>query len=145
MGAQETILRACQHPHRPCEVNMGRGEVIHTCADCYNASVDARRRERKNQLAVFWNDFRAKQEKAMREANAHVGQRVSYFCPSMLGGFFGGLTLTGRIVLNRNLVAIVKLDRPYNGQKSCQWHNGWKEVQSICGTFDLLTQERIEQ
>lgn len=130
MNAQETILRACSHERKPCEVNMGHGEILHTCADCYNASVDARRQERKHQLSVHWNKYRAEQEKAMRAADAHVGQRVSYFCPSMLGAYFGGITVTGRIVLNRNQIAIVKLDRPYDGKTSTAWHNGWKEVRA---------------
>lgn len=128
MSAQDTILRACQHERKPCEVNMGKGEVIFTCSDCYNASVYARRAERKLQLSEHWQGYSREQREAMREVGAEVGQLVTCFLPSMLGGYFGGITLTGRIVLNRNGVAIVKLDRPYNGAHSTTWHKGWKEV-----------------
>lgn len=109
---------------------MGRGEVLPVCSDCYNASVYARRAERKTQLAEHWRVFADKQKQSMRECGAQVGQRVTSFYPSMLGPYFGGLTLTGRIALNRNGIAIVKLDRPYNGQHSAAWHNGWKEVRA---------------
>ena len=131
MSAQSAILRACSHDPKPCEVNMGKGEILFTCAECYNASVYARRAERKTQLAEFWGKHAAEQAAAMRDAVATVGQRVQYFCPSMLGAYFGGITLTGRIVKNRNGVAIVKLDRPYNGQLSAAWHNGWKQVKEF--------------
>lgn len=56
MDAQTTILRACGHPTHPsrvCEVDMGKGERLRVCADCYNASVAARRAERKAYLATL--------------------------------------------------------------------------------------------
>ena len=109
---------------------MGKGEILFTCANCYNASVYARRAERKLQLSEHWQGYSREQREAMREVGAVPGQRVTCFLPSMLGGYFGGITLAGRIVLNRNGVAIVKLDRPYNGAHSAAWHKGWKEVQS---------------
>jgi hypothetical protein len=128
MTAQDTILRACSHSPKPCEVNMLDGTTLAVCGECWNQSVYARRAERKTQLAEHWSKFAGEQEAAMRDAGASIGQRVQYFCPSMLGAYFGGLTLTGRIARNRNGVAIVKLDRPYNGQHSAAWHKGWKTI-----------------
>jgi hypothetical protein len=78
MNAQDTILRACQHERKPCEVNMGNGEVIFTCGDCYNASVYARRAERKVQLAEHWNAYRCAQQEAMREAGADRDEGGGY-------------------------------------------------------------------
>lgn len=60
----------------------------------------------------------------MAEAGAFIGQRVQYFCRSMLG--FGGLLVTGQIVSNRNGVAVVKLDRAYDGKKQTEWNKGWR-------------------
>lgn len=51
MDTQETILRGCTHKaHSPCEVDMGAGETLAVCVDCWNAGVAARRAERKAQL-----------------------------------------------------------------------------------------------
>src|SRR5258708_31916024 len=128
MSAQDTILRACSHDRKPCEVNMGNGEVLNTCADCYNASVYARRAERKVQLAEHWTKYREEQADAMREAGAFVGQRVSYFCRSMLG--LGGITITGQIRANRNGIVVVRLDQIVDGKREASWNKGWHGVTS---------------
>jgi hypothetical protein len=128
MNAQDTILRACQHERKPCEVNMGNGEVVFTCGDCYNASVYARRAERKVQLAKHWDAYRCAQQEAMREAGASIGQRVSYFCPSMLG--LGGVTVTGQIRANRNGIAVIRLDQIVDGKREASWNKGWKEIRA---------------
>lgn len=83
MATQTEILRACNHERKPCEVNMGHGEILNVCAECWNQSVDARRRNRKAQLAEHWQEYRAKQIEAMKAAGAAVGDRVQYFAPSM--------------------------------------------------------------
>jgi len=107
---------------------MGRGEKLRVCVECYNASVYARRSERKTQLATYWSEYRMKQAEAMREVGAFAGQRVQYFCRSMLG--FCGVLITGRIRINRNGVAVVRLDRIVDGHKETEWSKAWKEVQS---------------
>lgn len=53
---QNIILRSCQHEHRPCEVNMGRGETIFICTACWNRGYYARKAARKAQLACRTND-----------------------------------------------------------------------------------------
>lgn len=105
---------------------MGHGEKLTVCADCWNESVDARRAARKAQLSEHWEAYRVKQAGAMESAGAEVGQRVEYFAASMLGGYFGGITIRGTIVLNRNRIAVVKLDNPGHGPKYTAWHKGWK-------------------
>lgn len=126
---QITILRACNHSHRPCEVNLGtnrKPEVIHVCSDCWNASVYAQRDERKAQLADHWAKVREAQAQAMQAAGQHVGQRVSYFCLSMLG--IGGYVVTGTIKRNRNGIAVIKFDCPQSGKTSTEWARGWKVI-----------------
>jgi hypothetical protein len=124
--AQDTILRACSHSHKPCDVNMGRGEILPVCAECWNQSVYARRTNRKAQLADHWRQYREEQSCAMREAGAVIGQRVSYFCRSMLG--FGGMTVTGRIAVNRNGIAVIRLDRIVDGKRQAAWSKGWRPI-----------------
>jgi hypothetical protein len=48
---QEQVLRACNHAEKTCEVSFRRGETFHVCGDCWNASVKARREDRKAELA----------------------------------------------------------------------------------------------
>ncbi len=86
----------------------------------------ARRDERKAQLADHWKQYREAQAVAMAQAGQQIGQRVSYFCASMLG--IGGYLVTGTIKRNRNGVAIIKLDRPENGKTSTEWCKGWKVI-----------------
>jgi len=125
--AQETILRACQHPHSgQLNVNMGRGEMLSACVDCWNSSVTARREERKAQLAEHWRKYAEEQRQAMESVGAKVGQRVQYFCRSMLG--FGGVTVNGVIALNRNGVPVIKLDQVVDGKKQAAWNKGWRAV-----------------
>jgi len=126
MTAQDTILRACAHAPQSCEVNMGKGEIIRACSECWNQSVYARRAERKRELAAHWNEYRTRQTEAMREAGATFGQRVSYFCRSMLG--FGGVLVTGTIVANRNGIAVVRLDRIVDGHKQTEWTKAWRPM-----------------
>ncbi len=129
MPTQDEILRACDHSDRQrAETNMGRGEILKVCADCWNASVYARRQDRKLQLATHWQEYRTKQAEAMKAAGAEVGQRVQYFCPSMLGAFFGGITVKGIIRVNRNGVAYVQLDQASNGTRATEWNKGWKQA-----------------
>jgi hypothetical protein len=129
MPTQDEILRACDHSDRQrAETNMGHGEIIPVCCDCWNASVQARRRDRKIQLAEYWAEHRTKQAEVMRKAGAEVGQRVQYFAPSMLGGFFGGITYKGTIRRNRNGVAYVQLDQASNGKRSTVWHVAWRPI-----------------
>lgn len=103
---------------------MGRGEVLNVCTDCWNASVDARRRDRKQELAEHWRKESAAQSEAMAAAGAQIGQRVSYFCRSMLG--LGGYTVSGTITRNRNGLAVVRLDRLYEGKRFTQWTKEWR-------------------
>jgi hypothetical protein len=125
MNTQETILRNCQHTDRQrSDVDMGHGERLPVCCECWNASVAARRADRKAQLAEHWREYREAQTKAMAEVGAQCGQRVTYFCRSMLG--FGGFSVTGTIVRNRNGVAVVKLDRKYDGKTTTEWNKGWR-------------------
>lgn len=127
MNAQTAILRACQHPtSNPCEVNMGKGERLNVCSDCWNAGYRARKAERKQQLAEHWTQYRAEQACAMSEAGAKVGQRVQYFAASMLG--LGGILITGQIVTNRNGVAVIRLDSKYDGKRFTAWSKAWKEA-----------------
>jgi hypothetical protein len=129
MDAQETILRACQHPtSNPCEVNMGRGERLNVCADCWNAGYRARKAARKAQLADHWTKYREEQVCAMSEVSAQIGQRVQYFAASMLG--LGGFLITGQIVTNRNGIAVIRLDSKFDGKRYTAWHRAWKEAQS---------------
>lgn len=126
-NAQEAILRECAHREASrSEVDMGHGERLPVCVDCWNRSVQARKAGRKASLMKYWAEYAAAQSRAMAEVGASVGQRVERFFPSMLGEFFGGLTLHGRIIRNRNGVAIVKLDSPYNGKTTCSWSVGWR-------------------
>ena len=54
MDAQETILRNCQHEERYRSlVDMGHGERLLVCCECWNAGVAARRAVRKAQLAAM--------------------------------------------------------------------------------------------
>ena len=127
MTAQEATLRACNHSPRPCEVNLGtnrKPEILHVCSDCWNASVVARRTERKAQLAEHWDAYRKAQAEAMQQVGQKVGDTVSYFCACMLG--IGGYVVTGTIKLNRNRIAVIKFDRPQNGKHSTEWAKGWK-------------------
>jgi hypothetical protein len=126
--AQDQILRTCNHERKPCDVNMGHGEVIKVCADCWNESVYARRRDRKTQLAEHWREYREKQAIALQSAGVAVGDRVQYFAPSMLGPAFGGIMFLGTIRRNRNGVAYVQLDRPSDGKRSTAWTHGWKKT-----------------
>jgi hypothetical protein len=122
---QDDILRACQHTDRQTsEVKMTADEVIQVCTECWNASVAARRAARKVQLSDHWAKYRTEQAIAMREAGAEIGQRVSYFCRSMLG--FGGYSVLGTIVANRNRIAVVKLDHVQDGKTQTEWNKGWK-------------------
>ena len=131
MTAQETILRACRHDTRiGADTDMGNGEIIRVCVDCWNASVQARRAARKVQLSNHWGEYRVKQAAEMRKVGAEIGQRVFYFAPSMLGAFFGGCTYHGRITRNRNDIAVVRLDAPSGGHRFTAWHVGWRAVQS---------------
>jgi hypothetical protein len=126
---QDEILRACHHADRQTsEVQMGHGEILMVCCQCWNASVAARRSARKQQLADHWKAYSKKQAVAMREADADVGQRVQYFAASMLGPRFGGLLVTGTIRLNRNGVAIIRLDHAHNGKHSTEWNKAWKQA-----------------
>lgn len=128
MNAQETILRNCQHTDRQrSDVDMGHGERLPVCCHCWNASVQARRADRKKQLAEYWSKYSEKQEKAMAEVGAKCGQRVAYFCRSMLG--LGGFSVTGTLVRNRNGVVVVKLDRKYDGKTQTEWNKGWRVMQ----------------
>jgi len=129
MTAQDAILRACHHDTgNPCELDMGHGEKLNVCANCWNASVYARLEERKKQLAEHWRKYVWEQKKAMDEVGAFVGQRVQYFCRSMLG--LGGITITGRIVTNRNGVGVVRMDQIVDGKREAAWNKAWREVQS---------------
>jgi len=107
---------------------MGAGETLAVCVDCWNSSVYARRAARKSQLADHWKQFRNEQATEMLAAGASIGDRVSYFAPSMLGAAFGGLLITGQIVANRNGVAVVKLDRQHDGKTQTAWNKGWKHA-----------------
>lgn len=82
MTIQQTILRACNHAKRPCEVNLGtnrRPEVIFVCSDCWNRSVYAQRDERKAQLAGHWRRYREAQAEAMKNAGAGCGRQSFLF------------------------------------------------------------------
>lgn len=128
MDAQEKILRDCAHTGRQsAEVDMRTGERLMVCCECWNASVAARRADRKAQLAEHWRKYREEQRQAMAEVGAAPGQRVHYFCRSML--LLGGIDVTGTIVLNRNSVAVVKLDRKYDGKNQTEWNKGWRPTQ----------------
>jgi hypothetical protein len=128
MDAQEIILRNCQHTDRQrSDVDMGQGERLLVCCDCWNAGVTARRADRKAQLAEHWRNYREAQTKAMAEVGARPGQHVHYFCRSML--LLGGIDVTGTIALNRNGVAVVKLDRKYDGKTQTTWNKGWRPIQ----------------
>jgi hypothetical protein len=106
---------------------MGKGEKIFVCGDCWNASVYARRADRKRQLAEHWRAYAQGQQEAMSYAGAFIGQRVGYFCRSMLG--LGGFTVFGTIIANRNGVAVVRLDQKWDGKRQTEWNKGWKEIQ----------------
>lgn len=48
----ERILRDCCHDRgRDCEVDMGHGETLYVCCECWNRHVYARQEARKAQLA----------------------------------------------------------------------------------------------
>lgn len=129
MTTQQAILRACNHSHQPCEVNLGtnrKPEVINVCSECWNKSVYAARDERKAQLAEHWKKYREVQAAEMQAAGQREGDRVSYFCASLLG--IGGYVVTGVIKLNRNRIAIIKFDCPQNGKTSTEWAKGWKVI-----------------
>lgn len=126
MTIQETILRACNHLPADCEVNMGKREILHVCSECWNRSVTARLSERKQQLAAHWTQYATEQQAAMKAAGAEVGQRVSYFCASLLG--FGGFVVTGTITLNRNRIAVIRLDQKYQGRRFVEWSKGWRAL-----------------
>lgn len=139
MTTQQTILRSCSHASRPCEVNMGRGEVITVCSDCWNRSVYAARDERKAQLAAHWNTVREAQDTALLSAGQKIGDRVSYFCASMLG--IGGYIVTGTIKRNRNGIAVIRFDHPQQGKHSTEWCKGWKVMQPYYGPRSVATRE----
>lgn len=125
MTAQDRILRACNHPDGPrSEVDMGKGEIIMVCLDCWNRSVTARKAERKAQLADHWQQIAREQATEMQKAGATIGQRVSYFAPAMIG--LGGMLITGTIKLNRNGVAVVRMDSKCNGRRETEWTKAWK-------------------
>lgn len=92
----------------------------------------AARDERKAQLADHWKKYREVQAAAMQQAGHKAGDKVSYFCMSLLG--IGGYRVTGTIKLNRNNIAIIKFDHPQNGKHSTEWAKGWK----------VIAQERTE-
>jgi hypothetical protein len=127
MTTQQNILRACSHASRPCEVNLGtnrKPEVIFVCSDCWNTSVYAAQDERKAQLAKHWQQVREAQDAEMVAAGQKIGDRVSYFCASLLG--IGGYLVTGKITRNRNGIAVIKFDSPQQGKHSGQWCKGWR-------------------
>ena len=127
MSIQVDILRACNHTDRPrSEVLIRKGETILTCTPCWNESVHARRAERKQQLAAHWQQERERQDREMQAVGATIGQKVYYFAPSMLGGFFGGITVTGTIARNRNQIAVIRLDEKHNGERYTQWTKAWR-------------------
>lgn len=139
MTAQQTILRACNHSQGTLsEVNLGtnrKPEIIHVCNDCWNKSVYAARDERKAQLAEHWKEHRKGQDAAMLEAGQREGDRVSYFCASLLG--IGGYTVTGTIRRNRNGIAIIKFDHPQNGKTCTEWCKGWKVTGSSIQQMEI--------
>lgn len=63
MNAQDTILHACKHEHTPCHVKMPNGTTLDVCCDCWNASVYARRAERREAR----NKARRERNQAMRD------------------------------------------------------------------------------
>jgi hypothetical protein len=62
----------------------------------------------------------------MQTAGQQDGQKVSYFCMSLLG--IGGYVVTGTIKRNRNGIAVIKFDRPQSGKTSTEWARGWKVI-----------------
>ena len=81
MDVQETILRACSHEgERRSEVKMPGGEIIWVCCDCWNASVYARRAERKAALAAL---PRCEINGCRRRATGTIGYRGA--CASVCG------------------------------------------------------------
>ena len=125
VNAQDSILRACQHSDRQHdEVQMEHGETLQVCCDCWNASVAARRAERKAQLAEFWQRERTKQTCAMNAVGARPGDRVHIFLHNSLILFYT-LELVGTIKLNRNSIAVIKLDAPYQGRAFVPWSKEW--------------------
>lgn len=122
MSEQDRIIRACNHTDRTrAEVNMD-GEIVKCCCACWNASVQARREARNDELAEHYTKFAEEQKAAMASVGAQVGQRVTYFLASQI--FIGqGIRYTGVIKLNRNGIAVVKLD---GSHKQTSWHKGWK-------------------
>lgn len=57
-------------------------------------------------------------------ANYKIGDRVSYFCRSLIG--FGGITITG--IVKKRMKYYVSLDIPFNGKKSAHLTKAWAKI-----------------
>ena len=57
-------------------------------------------------------------------ANYKIGDRVSYFCRSLIG--FGGITITGTVKKRKRYY--VSLDIPFNNKKTAHLTKGWKQI-----------------
>jgi len=58
-------------------------------------------------------------------ANYKVGDKVSYFCRSMIG--FGGITIVGTVKKRKQFY--VSLDIPFNNKKTAHLTKAWKQIE----------------
>jgi hypothetical protein len=127
LAKQEAILRACQHRDRTlCGVRVSAAELLYVCLPCIHAGREVYDAGRKAYLAAWWHSQASVQSSAMKDCQVAIGIRVQRFCCAMLG--FGGVTLTGIVVKNRNGMAVVRMDAKCNGRRFTHWDRSWKPV-----------------
>ena len=80
--------------------------------------------EQKKRFDANRADSYAVYNQEVEKGGYKVGDRVSYFCRSMLG--FGGFSVTGTVKKRKKFY--VALDHPFDGKKSAHLTNGWKHI-----------------
>jgi hypothetical protein len=124
---QLSILRSCGHRDRTlCGVRVSSSELLEVCLPCIHLGRAAFDAGRKAYLKAYWHSQASIQDSALKDCHLAIGMRVQRFCPSMLG--FGGMTLTGKLVRNRNGIAVVRMDATLNGKRFTGWDYGWRPV-----------------
>lgn len=95
MTRQTEIIRACTHEPKPCDTTAGL-----CCSDCWNASVYARRADRRAELAASLAAGKLEGARYWEARGVRVGQTVYRVARSMLNPL-ATVRVEGRACVNR--------------------------------------------